>query len=101
MKTDVVEPVLSELARAIDLCGGPAAVARLLSVSVQLVYFWRAGKRQIGMEHGAALERATGGRVKRQDIWPLSWRRCWPELAAYEAAAPAPAFVADQEPRHA
>jgi DNA-binding transcriptional regulator YdaS (Cro superfamily) len=96
MKTDVVEPVLSEVVRAIDLCGGPAAAARALAVSSQLAYFWRAGKRRMGTEHGAAIEQATGGRVTRQQLWPASWQRMWPELAAYEAAAPLPVSSPDQ-----
>lgn len=86
----VVEPVVAEIARAIDLCGGPGHAALKLGVSTQLVYFWKAGKRRMGTEHGAPLEMATGGRVTRQQIWPLSWPRTWPELAAYEAAAPLP-----------
>lgn len=88
MNTDQVEPVVAEIARAIALCDGPAKAAALLGVSTQTACFWRDGKRKMGTEHGAPLEMATGGRVKRQQIWPKSWKRIWPELAAYEAAQP-------------
>ena len=86
MKTDVVEPVVAELVRAIELADGPAAVARALSVSTQTVCFWRDGRRRMGTEHGAALEQASGFKVTRQQMWPLSWKRIWPELAANDAA---------------
>jgi len=41
----------------------------------------------MGSEHGAALEMASGEKVTRQQMWPTSWRRIWPELA--EGAADA------------
>jgi DNA-binding transcriptional regulator YdaS (Cro superfamily) len=81
MKTDVVEPVVAELVRAIDLADGPAAVARALNVTTQTVCFWRDGRRRMGSEHGAALEQAAGFKVTRQQMWPVSWQRIWPELA--------------------
>lgn len=81
MNTDQVEPVLAEVARAIELGGGPAKVARTLRVSTQTVCFYRDGKRRINTEHGATLEALTSGQVTRQQIWPSSWARIWPELA--------------------
>lgn len=88
MNTDPVEPVLSEIARAIEIGGGPARFARDLMVSTQTVCFWRDGKRRLRAEQGAPIEVLTGGKVTRKHIWPLSWRRIWPELAAND---PAPA----------
>ena len=96
MKTDVVEPVVAELVRAIELAGGPAAVARALVVSTQTVCFWRDGQRRMGSEHGAALEAASDFKVTRQQMWPMSWQRIWPELASYEAAAPVPASKTEE-----
>ena len=81
MNTVSVEPVLSEIARAVDLCGGPARLARELGVSTQTVCFWREGKRRLRAEQGAAIEALTGGVVTRKHIWPESWFRTWPELA--------------------
>lgn len=74
------EPVLSAVAQAIELSGGPAVVARALGFSTQTVCFYRDGRRRLKAEHGALLESMSGGRVTRKDIWPLSWRRIWPEL---------------------
>lgn len=86
MSTDQVEPVVAQVARAIELAKGPAHVARLLGVSTQTVCFYRDGKRQFRAEHAAPLEAATGGQVTRKDIWPHSWKRIWPELAAAQEA---------------
>ena len=88
MSTDQVEPVVAQVARAIELAGGPAHVARLLGVSTQTVCFYRDGKRQFREKYAAELEAATAAQVTRKDIWPNSWRSIWPELAAYEAASP-------------
>lgn len=85
MSTDQVEPVLSEVARAIQLAGGPAKVARGLQVSTQTVCFYRDGKRRISAEHGADLEAMTQGQVTRKHIWPTRWPRIWPELAGTNA----------------
>lgn len=88
MKTELVEPVLSEIVRAVELCGGPARFARDLGVSTQTVCFWRDGKRRLRAEQGAAIEALTGGKVTRKDIWPATWSRTWPELASADAAEP-------------
>ena len=37
---------------------------------------------------GAAIERATGGQVTRQELFPDTWARIWPELAAPAADLP-------------
>ena len=88
MNTDPVEPDLPQIARAIELSGGAAPFARALGVSIQTARFWREGKRGLRSEYGARIETLTGGKVRRQDIWPVSWQVIWPELAAYEAAQP-------------
>lgn len=81
MSTDQVEPVVVEVARAIELSGGPARVARALGVTTQTVCFYRDGHRRINAEHGARLEAMSNGQVTRKQIWPQSWQRIWPELA--------------------
>lgn len=99
MNTDPVEPVLSEIARAIEICGGPARFARGLSVSTQTVCFWRDGKRRLRAEQGAPIEALTKGLVTRKDIWPVSWPRTWPELAVNDAAA-TPAETVEEATQH-
>ena len=89
------EPVVSEVARAIELAGGPAKVGRSLRVSTQTVCFWRDGARQIKSEFGAPLEILTESRVTRKDMWPESWQRIWPEMAD-----PAPTTAQDSKPKH-
>ncbi|MBS3998227.1 MAG: helix-turn-helix domain-containing protein [Hydrogenophaga sp.] len=86
----VVEPVVAQVARAIELAGGPAKVGRGLRVSTQTVCFWRDGNRQIKAEFGAQLEQMTDLRVTRKDIWPVSWQQIWPELARADTHQPHP-----------
>ena len=86
MNTTLFEPVTTEVARAIELSGGPAVVARALQVSTQTVCFYRDGERRLKTDHGAMLESICGGRVTRKDIWPKSWQRIWPELVTTPAA---------------
>lgn len=69
---------------AIQRSGGPVKLAAELGVSVQSVYFWRSGKRGLPLEHGASIERLTGGAVTRKDLWPDDWQRIWPELESAE-----------------
>ena len=75
---------MTPIEKAIDLAGGPSAVARLLGVTAQAACFWRDGLRAFPSDHGATLEQATGGRVTRRELFPDSWQRIWPELAAEE-----------------
>lgn len=81
MSEKIVEPVPAVVARAIQLAGGPAQVARSLGLSTQTVCFYRDGERRLNTDHGAALEALAGGKVTRQQMWPNSWQRIWPELA--------------------
>lgn len=86
MKPDQAEPVVAEVARAIEIAGGPAQVARSLGVSTQAVCFWRDGAREMRSDQGAPLEALTGAKVTRKHMWPRSWQRIWPELAANDPA---------------
>lgn len=81
MSEKTVEPVPSVVARAIELAGGTVHVARSLNLSRQVVYFYGTGERRLNSDHAAALEALTGGQVTRQQMWPNSWKRIWPELA--------------------
>lgn len=69
---------MSDLAKAIEVCGGPSALARLLGVSAQAVHFWRQGKRKLPAEHCPAIERETSARgavVQCEQLRPdVDWR---------------------------
>lgn len=42
---------------------------------------WASSERPIPIHRAVAIERATGGAVTRQDMFPEKWREMWPELA--------------------
>lgn len=59
---------------AIQLAGGISKIAQTLGVSVQAVYFWRAGSRQLPAEHCPVIERMTGGQIRCEDLRPdVDW----------------------------
>ena len=78
---------------AVDLLGGPSKTAAAIGVSPQAVIFWRDGRRELPMRHGAAIELATGGQVRRWHLWPTEWARIWPELIGTTGAPEAPAAL--------
>ena len=52
---------------------------------------WVTGKRPVPVRYGVAIEQFTGGAVTRQELFPATWQRIWPELASLPpATAPAP-----------
>ena len=53
-----------------------------VGVTPATVSNWNAGKHPVPAELGAAIERATGGQVTRQELFPDAWMRIWPELVA-------------------
>jgi len=65
---------------------GQAKFAATLGVSQSMVWQWINGHRPVHVRHGPAIERATGGAVRRQDLRPDDWHLIWPELAEREAA---------------
>ncbi len=67
--------------RAAEIVGSQKALADLLGVTRSAVNQYKADGRQVPVEHCAAIERATGGRVTRRDLRPDDWERIWPELA--------------------
>ena len=70
---------MQSLDLAISLVGGQVRLAESLGVRQQTVSYWR--KAGVPVEHCAAIERLTGGRVTRRDLRPEDWARIWPELA--------------------
>ncbi len=77
---------MNAIALAIERAGGSAKVAVLMGCSVQAVCFYRDGKRTFPVQHGAALEAASG--VRRWEMWPQDWHRIWPELIGADGAPP-------------
>lgn len=70
--------------------GALRALARQIDAHEPDVSRWASGERPIPLRYAALIERATGGAVTRQDMFPEDWQRIWPELAAQaEAIAPA------------
>jgi DNA-binding transcriptional regulator YdaS (Cro superfamily) len=76
------------IVRAIEHFGSATAMASAVGVSVQLVAFWRDGKRGVQPLEAALIERETGGEVTRRDLFPNSWHAIWPELVTDEHPAP-------------
>jgi len=65
---------MDQLIKALSVVGGPAKLAATLGVSVQAVCFWRDGARRIPAEHCPAIERATAGSVRCEDLRPdVDW----------------------------
>lgn len=68
--TRTQNPVL----RAAEHVGSQAALARLLGVTPSMVYQWIAGKRPVTAEQCPAIERATDGQVRCEDLRPdVAW----------------------------
>lgn len=68
--------------KAIDLFGGKqTALAYACNVSQPAVRKWLYGGA-ISPESASAIERATKGAVRRQDLRPQDWHLIWPELRA-------------------
>jgi DNA-binding transcriptional regulator YdaS (Cro superfamily) len=74
--------------------GRCAQLARLIGVHPVLVSQWAGGKRDVPIEHCAAIEQATQGAVTRQQLRPADWARIWPELQGDEHDASPPASSA-------
>ncbi|OZI59921.1 transcriptional regulator [Bordetella genomosp. 11] len=77
---------LSDYLSSGDGAIGASALAHAVGVSPALVYQWRTGRRPVPIEHCAAIELATDGKVSRRDLRPEDFERIWPELAAKEPA---------------
>ncbi|MGK5044925.1 transcriptional regulator [Janthinobacterium sp. GB4P2] len=62
--------------------GNQAAFVKATGLAQAFASSIALGGRPVPAEHGAAIERATGGQVTRQELFPDSWARIWPELVA-------------------
>jgi DNA-binding transcriptional regulator YdaS (Cro superfamily) len=54
------------LARAIELVGGPAALARTLGITSQAISQWE----RVPVERAFEVERATGGKITAEELRP-------------------------------
>ena len=61
--------------------GRQITLARTLGIPQANVSRWADGITPAPAELGATIERATGGQVTRQELFPDTWARIWPELA--------------------
>ena len=81
------EALKTPLQRAIDAVAGVSALAAKIGVGPSVVFNWRARQAPVPVEHCAAIELATDGKVTRKELRPDDWQRVWPELVD-SAAAP-------------
>lgn len=86
-----MEDIETPLARACRLLESKAQLARVIDVSPSMVSQMVKGHRRIPAEHCPTIERATGGRVRCEDLRPdVDWgylRGTSPELAQEAANA--------------
>lgn len=91
--------------RAAKAVGSQTKLGEALGVTQQNISYWKGAG--IPVEYGAAIELATNAAVTRQEIWPDSWQKYWPELApslsniaqpATETVAPPVDPIQDAEP---
>lgn len=75
---------------ACEACGSQANLARAMDLSPAMVNQMFKGIRQLPMEHGAAIEKASNFRVMRWDFFPNDWFRVWPELIGAKGAPAIP-----------
>lgn len=73
--------------------GRQAQLAKVIGAHPPDISRWADGTRPIPVLYGAAIERATGGAVTRQEMFPDTWRSIWPELARKSATKKAPEKV--------
>ena len=75
--------------RAAETVGGLAALGAAIGLpqgSARAVVWAWTNRGVVPIEHCAAIEQATGGKVTRRDLRPDDWARIWPELADQPAA---------------
>lgn len=63
-------PTLAALRRAVELLGGQSHLARALGVRQSNVWYWLNRAGAAPADYCAAIEKATEGRVTRQELRP-------------------------------
>lgn len=68
------EESIKELQKAIKICGGVSALARLIGTSRQHIYNWISRDKKVSGEFCIPLEKATKGKTSRHkyrsDLYP-------------------------------
>lgn len=65
---------------ACEHVGGITALARLLSVTPQIVHKWAAGQQPVPIIRCVEIEEITNGLVTRKQLRPDDWYQIWPDL---------------------
>lgn len=60
--------------RAVELLGGQTAAAAAIGVSQPTVSNWMRGQHKVTPANAVAIERATGGAVRREELCPDIFR---------------------------
>lgn len=68
--------------------GAQARLAKDASIHASLLSAWASGDRPVPINRCLPIERATDGRVTRQDLRPDDWHEYWPELSPLPPAPP-------------
>ena len=68
--------------------GNQMHLAKALGTSPVNPHRWALRSKPIPASMGAAIERATGGAVTRQEMFPDTWASIWPELVRTPPVAP-------------
>lgn len=78
------ESVIGAVTRAVEAAGGQRALARQVGVHESMVGHWLHGRRPVGVRAAAAIERATAGAVRAEELAPgARWARVGPEGRPY------------------
>jgi hypothetical protein len=81
------------LAEFLTRPGAPSFISFAVAVGLTSdapVRQWAKGNTRPHIEFAAAVEKATGGEVRRWTMYPESWWRIWPELVGTPGAPPVP-----------
>lgn len=60
----------SPLQRAVEIAGGQSALAKAIGVKQAHIWHWLNRAKQVPAQHAIAIEKATGGKVKRHELRP-------------------------------
>jgi DNA-binding transcriptional regulator YdaS (Cro superfamily) len=60
---------MKALNKAIEYCGGLAALARAIGTNAQIVYMWRR-RGSVPPKYAIAIERLSGGSITRHELCP-------------------------------
>lgn len=72
--------------------GRTALLAKHIGLSQPFVTQMASGAKAVPVAHAAGIEQFTDGAVTRQDMFPDTWQRIWPELSANSEQKPAAAL---------